>query len=184
MVTTLPQDPASLLDAVIADPKRFCALGFAFTNNSATVAQRNETAKEVARKDRENLGRHLSDTQRAGLPKWPVGDTFSEWEPGDVRRWPADFVCAHWGVTSDHLHYYFYERAHIAVLEGKRGMLLARPNRGLKREVGFTKSSRTMAAADNDKAVAIFEHIGETGHRLFANGEELARLLVTLAPWR
>ncbi|MGB6326321.1 MAG: hypothetical protein WBG11_11275 [Methylocella sp.] len=41
-----------------------------------------------------------------------------------------------------------------------------------------------MAEVDKEKASPIFAHIEETGHQLFANGEELAKLLVTLAPWR
>ncbi|WP_166146207.1 phospholipase D family protein [Methylosinus sp. RM1] len=181
----LPQDPASLLDAVIADPMRFRGVGFAFSTGNSTSEQRDETAEAVAAKDKSNYTPLLSNAERKALKKWPVGDVFSEWEPEDIRRWPEHFVCAHRGVRSQRLSYWFYERAHTAVLEGARGMLFGRRRRDLKRSFGFSKGAKTMAEADNDKASHVFAEIDKTGHPFFfANGEELARFLATLTPWR
>lgn len=188
--TTLPQDPASLLDAVIADPMRFRAVGFAFSIGNSTREQRDETAEAVVTNDKNNRNPLLSSTERKALKKWSVSGVFSEWEPEDIRRWPEHFVCAHREVRAQRLSYSFYERAHTAVLEGGRGMLLGRPRPDLKLSFGFSNGAKTMAEADNDKASQIFAQFVKMGLGsssvgvLFANGEELARFLVTLEPWR
>lgn len=177
-------DPASLLDAVVADPLRFRGVGFVFSTGSSSAQQRDETAKAVAEKDAENPSPFLTERQRSALKEWPVGDVFSEWPPRDIHGWPERFVCAHRGARTNQLSYWFYERAHTAVLDGGRGMLLARRLPGLRRSLGFRTGAERMAEADKKKARHIFAHADKTGHKLFVNGEELERLLVTLAPWR
>lgn len=177
-------DLASLLDAVVADPMRFRGVGFAFSTGNSSAQQRDETAEAVAEKDDKNPTPLLSRRERKALKEWPVGDVFSGWSPEDIHAWPGRFVCAHQGARTKRLSYWFYERAHTAVLDGGRGMLLGCRPPGLKRSLGFRTSARRMAEVDKEKASRIFSHIDETGHQLFANGEELARLLVTLAPWR
>jgi hypothetical protein len=88
-------DPASLLDAVVADPMRFRGVGFAFSTGNSSAQQRDETAEAVAEKDDENPTPLLSRRERKALKEWPVGDVFSEWSPEDIHAWPGRFVCAH-----------------------------------------------------------------------------------------
>jgi hypothetical protein len=77
----------------------------------------------------------------------------------------------------------FYERAYAVVLEGNRGMVLARRLGNLRRDLGFRRGAQSMAEVDDKKASSIFEYIEESGGQLYENGEELARLLATLGPW-
>jgi hypothetical protein len=82
------------------------------------------------------------------------------------------------------LSYAFYERAHAVVLEGTRGMVLARRPGNLRRNLGFGRGAQAMAEADDESASSIFAYIEQSAHHLYENGEELTRLLATLAPWR
>jgi hypothetical protein len=149
--------------------------------DNSTREQRDETAEAVADQDDKNPVHLVAKNERRALADWPVGNVFSEWPPDDISRWPQRFVCSHCGIRAKRLSYWFYERAHTVVIDGERGMLLSRRDRSLKRSLGFSASPKRMAEVDNKKASHIFEG---TGHRLFANGEELARLLVTLPPYR
>lgn len=177
-----PLNPASLLDTVIADPGRFRGVGFAFTNSNATIRQRDEAVAAVIKEDKERALPLLSKNGREALPKWPVGHVFAEWPREDISAWPMRFVCAHRGARG-RLFYLFYERAYAVVLEGNRGMVLARRLGNLRRDLGFRRGAQSMAEVDDKKASFIFEYIEESGGQLYENGEELARLLATLAPW-
>lgn len=99
-----------------ASPARFRGVGFAFTLGTSTEKQRDETAAAVIKVDRKQAVPLLSKSETRAVSSWTVGDVFSEWDPQDVFAWPQRFVCAHRGARG-HVSYWFYERAHAAVLE-------------------------------------------------------------------
>lgn len=174
-----PLNPASLLDTVIANPSRFRGVGFVFTTTNATIRERDETVERVLEEDQERPLPLLSNNDRNALEQWPVGDVFSNWLPEEISAWPKRFVCVHRG-TRRRLLYVFYERVHTVVLEGERGMVLARRAGNLRRSLGFGGSAQAMAKVDDEKASSIFAYVEKSGHQLYENGEELARLIATI----
>lgn len=172
-------DPASLFDVVAADPERFRGVGFVFTFGESSNEHRDETAKAVIREDDKRARPVLSGVVRNAIANWKVGDVFSEWSPTDISAWPMTFVCAHQG-RSGRISYWFYERAHTAVLDRACGMVLATRQRTLRRELGFIHGSETMAQVDGKRLLAIFDHIRSDRHRLCESGESLAALLASL----
>lgn len=173
-------DPTSLLDVVAADPERFRGVGFVFTLGTSTEKQRDETAVAVIEADKRRAVSLLSKSEQRALARWSVGDVFSEWDPEDIRAWPQLFVCAHRGARGQ-IRYWFYERVHTAVLEGDRGMVLARRPGTIRRKLGFQHGRLAMAAADEDRLQAIFEYVAEDGHQLYESGAKLASLLADLS---
>jgi hypothetical protein len=174
-------NPASLFDAVADNPSRFRGVGFAFTTGESTTVQRNETIRAVINEDKELDVPLLSTRDRRTLSSWPVGHVFSEWAPEDINAWPKRFVCAHRGARSGRFSYWFYERVHTTVLEGGRGMVLARRQGSLRKELGFKHGVEAMAEADAHRASLIFSRIDESGHHLYESGEKLAQLLADLS---
>lgn len=178
-----PPDPASLFDVVTDNPGRCRGVGFAFTFGNSTTEQRDETVAAVIQTDKMLDTPLLSTRDRNSLRVWPVDDVFSEWDPEDIYAWPERFVCAHRGPRG-HFSYWFYERVHTIVLEGRRGMVLARrPGSSLRRALGFKHSTEVMAKVDAERASLIFDHAAEAGHQLFESGEKLAQMLADLAAW-
>jgi hypothetical protein len=175
-----PFDPTSLFDVVASNPRRFRGVGFAFTSGNSTAEQRDETVAAVVEKDKELEDPILSRQERKALSAWPVDDVFSEWSPEDVSAWPKYFVCAHWG-SRGRFSYWFYERVHTAVIEGDRGMVLARRPGLLRKTLGFEYGAATMAASDTHRAALIFDRIAGDGHQLYESGERLAQLLGDLS---
>ncbi len=171
--------PDSLLDAVAAEPQRFRGVGFAFTTGRSTREQRDETAKALIKQDEDRANPLLTDLDHALLRNWSIGDVFSEWPPQDVSAWPLRFVCAHQNGNGA-ISYWFYERAHAIVLEGDRGMVFGTRPGTLRSKLGFRHGREPMANADQEHLQAIFDHIGEDGHKLYESGELLAQLLADL----
>ena len=114
------------------------------------------------------------------MAAWPVGDVFSGWAPSDVSAWPRHFVCAHRNGRG-RIGYWFYERRHVAVVDGSCGTVLAERRRPLRRELGFRAGREVMADADQTRLAAIFDELDESGHRLFEDGDALASFLARLA---
>ncbi len=174
-----PPDPASLFDAVARDRERFRGVGFVFTTGNATTKDRDEAVEAVIKKDKELKVPLLSPSDRKALGAWPVGDLFSNWDHEDIYAWPQRFVCAH-RRPNGRFSYWFYERVHTVILEGERGMLLARRPGMLRKELGFKRGAVAMAAVDEHRASLIFDRIAESGHQLYESGEKLAELLAEL----
>ena len=162
------------------NPHRFRGVGFAFTNGNSTTEQRDETVAAVIGKDKNLDVPLLSTRERKALNAWPIGDVFSEWEREDISAWPERFVCAHQG-SRGRFSYWFYERVHTVVLEGDRGMVLARRPRMFRKKLGFDYGAEVMAASDAHRASLIFDRIAESGHQLYESGEKLAQLLADLS---
>ena len=169
-------DPRSLLDTVSADPGSFRGVGFVFTSGTSTKAQVDEAVRGLVSGDDQRAVPQLSKRDRQLLRRWKPGDLFSEWEPQDVDAWPRKFVCAHRGARGA-VSYWFYERAHEVVLDGTRGMVLATRPRGLGRALGFAHGRAELIATDAPRIVAILDHLGDQGHRLYESGEKLVALL-------
>lgn len=172
-------DPASLLDAVAADPDEFRGVGFVFTSGTSDRDQRDETAEAVIAKDDALEAPLMSKSYRKALANWSVGDVFSEWDSRDISAWPQRFVCAHLGAKG-RVSYWFYERAHTAIIEGTRGMVLAKPPGTLRRDLGLRHGRETMAKIDKDRLLKIFDHLGDEGHQLYESGEKLSAILADL----
>ncbi len=169
-------NPRSLLDTVAADPEAFRGVGFVFTSGNTTDEQRDEAVLGLLAKDNRLKTPVISRKDRQSLKAWKRGDLFSEWDPQDVDAWPKKFVCAHRGARGA-FGYYFYERAHDVILDGDRGMVFAIRPRGLRREMGFEYGREELAATDEVRIGAIFEHVREDGHQLYENAEKLLAML-------
>ncbi|WP_428538487.1 hypothetical protein [Rhodopila sp.] len=165
------------------NPGLFRGVGFVFTSGDSTKEQRDEAVSAVIKNDENRDIPLLSTRDRIKLPSWPTGDVFSEWEPEDIYAWPGRFICAHRG-SRGRFSYWFYERVHTVVLEGGRGMVLAKRPGMLRRELGFERSAKVMAAFDAHRASLIFDRISGSGHWLYESGEKLAQLLADLSDKR
>jgi hypothetical protein len=176
---TRPPNSASLLDVVAAEPERFRGVGFVFTTGSSTVEQRDETAEAVISSDKARPIPLLSKSERRAVANWRVADLFSEWEPEDISAWPERFACAHRGARG-RTSYWFYRRVHTAVLDGGRGMVMARRAGTLRGELGFEHGRKAMAAVDEERLDAVFNDVRPEVHRLHESGEKLVELLARL----
>jgi hypothetical protein len=174
-------DPASLLDAVLADPTRFRGVGFVFTTSTSTAEHRDETALGIIRKDDARRVPLLSRSVRKSIGSWPVHHVFSEWNPEDVSAWPERFICVH-RSSRGRISYWFYRRAHSVMLSGARGMVLAELAGSLRRALRFHHGIRVMAEVDRQRLLAAFDEMGDEWHRLFESGEKLAAFLAEVDP--
>lgn len=181
--TSRPANPNSLLDQVASDPESFRGVGFVFTSGSSTAAHRAEAVDALIDEDDGLDAQLLSKQARRALGLWPLGNVFSDWSAEDISAWPKRFVCAHEGSRGS-ISYWFYERSHAVLVDEDRGMVLATQVRNLRRDLGFRHGRKTMAEVDRDRLETIFEHVQESGHRLFENGKSLASFLSDMGPGR
>jgi hypothetical protein len=173
------RNPLSLLDAVVANPARFRGVGFALSTGTSTVDHRNATATAVIAEDNARAAPLLTRREHSAIRQWPVHDVFSEWSVTDIDAWPRRFICAHRGGRGG-LSYWFYERVHVAIIDGTDGMVLARKQGALRRALGLAHGTVAMATADASRLHALHDHLGDEGHRLLETPEKLVTLLTQL----
>ncbi len=169
-------DPASLLDHVLADTASFRGVGFVFTSGASTIEHRAEAAEACIEEDDGRNEPLLSKQTRKALRLWPLGNIFSDWSAEDISAWPQRFVCAHEGGRGG-VSCWFYERTHSILVDDDRGMVFATQVGDLRRSLGFQHGRKTMVETDAARLRAIFEKVGQEGHRLFGSGDRLAAFL-------
>ena len=172
-------DPKSLIDQVMANPEAFRGVGFVFSSGTSTKEHREEAAAALIDNDDTLAVAVLSRSAREALSRWPLGNMFSDWSTQDLSAWPQRFVCVHEG-TRGGVGYWFYERSHPILVEEDRGAVLATQTPALRSELGFRHGRKTMVDTDGKRLRAIFEAIGEKGHRLFESGEKLVSFLADI----
>lgn len=175
-IPLLSGHPKSLIDQVIAAPDAFRGVGFVFSSGTSTAENRDEAAAALIEDDKALTVSLLSKATRKALANWPLGNVFSDWSAEDLSAWPQRFVCVHEGMRGG-ISYWFYDRSHSTLVEDDRGSVLATQVPNLRKELGFRHGRTTMVKVDEERLRAIFEAIGEEGHRLFENGEKLASFL-------
>lgn len=172
-------NPKSLIDQVLADPESFRGVGFVFSSGTSTSKHLEEATAALIEHDDSLDVSLLPKAARKALTRWPLGNVFSDWAAQDVSAWPQRFVCAHEGARGG-MTYWFYERSYSTLVDPERGVVLAIQSGGLRRELGFQHGRKTMVETDEKRLRAIFQEIGEGGHRLFENGTRLSAFLSDL----
>jgi hypothetical protein len=169
-----PKDnPASLFDAVLRDPERFRGVGFVFTTEDSVTKEDLNRAEADVLEDKS-----LSTKEKKELKKCNEKDTFMGWTPIDISAWPSRFICAH-REPKKPFSYYFYEV--VQKTEKSTGVVFSKRSDALQKDLGFECPVKEMNKADLERGKLIFDHIKNDkkcdGHKLFDNGEALARAL-------
>lgn len=171
-------DGKSLLDTVRAYPDKFRGIGFAFASGIGSEEQRDEAVQAIIAKDNKRTKKLLSETQREAIREWPTEDVFPEWDAGEIRAWPLNFVCVYRGPRGG-ISYSFCIRDHSILLDRDKRTILASEWSGFRKDLGLKYTVNTMVQADRAQLEKIFEHFDEAekeGH-LFESVGALADFL-------
>jgi hypothetical protein len=159
----------SLLDALASGDELVRGIGLAFTSTTATEADLQDTIQAVTKQA------DLNPVQRDEIRNWKAEDLFSGWSAAEISAWPMRFVCAH-RHGKGRVRYYFYERVHAVILDGGRGMILARKTRRLQSAIGLAQPRTAIEAIDAKRLSEIFAYIKGDG-LLCEHGGKVAELI-------
>jgi hypothetical protein len=138
--------PDSLFDLVSTSPERFTNIGFVFTQDASTQAQRTKARKAA-----------VSLTGDEHLSVWPDDDMFCGWTKGDLRNWPQRFF-EFWQPPGRSLAVYARTVGHY---EPKTGSVLsASVGAASKRWVAGIAPLSSIAVADGVMAKRIADKFG------------------------